>query len=92
LTFAKGSDKEKQAFLNVYFLFNNLLNAQNIISVYRFTGNANDDGYLNAPQFQPNIAAQLDEESFRQMYAQKVDSPFNYGTARTIQLGVRLDF
>jgi hypothetical protein len=92
LTFAKGSDKEKQAFLNVYFLFNNLLNAQNIIGVYRFTGNPNDDGFLNAPQFQPTIESQLDEESFRQMYAQKVDSPFNYGTARTIQLGVRLDF
>lgn len=92
LTFGKDKEQPKKAFLNVYFLINNLLNTQNIISVYRYTGNPNDDGYLNAPLFQPSIEAQLDEESFRQMYGLKVNSPFNYGLARTIQLGLRLDF
>jgi hypothetical protein len=92
LNYGKDAEKQKQAFLNVYLLVNNLLNTQNIIRVYRFTGNPDDDGYLNSPQFQPNIEAQLDSESFRQLYALNVNSPFNYSTARTIQLGLRLDF
>ncbi len=92
LRFGKDGDRQKRAMLNTYLLINNLLNTQNIISVYRFTGNPDDDGYLNAPQFQPAINAQLDEESFRQMYGLKVNSPGNYSVARTIQLGIRLDF
>ena len=46
LTFGKDGEKPKQAFLNVYLLVNNVLNTQNILGVYRFTGNAEDDGYL----------------------------------------------
>ncbi len=92
LLFGKNKEKPKPAMLNVYLLVNNLFNTVNIINVYRFTGNPDDDGYLNAPQFQPAIRGQLDEESFRQMYGLKVNSPFNYGVARVVQLGVRFDF
>lgn len=92
LTFGKDKEKPKKAFLNIYFLINNLLNTQNIINVYRYTGNPDDDGFLQAPLWQPTIESQLDEESFRQLYGLKVNSPFNFGIARTIQLGVRLDF
>jgi hypothetical protein len=92
INFGKDGDKQKKAYLNTYLLINNLLNTRNIISVYRFTGNPDDDGYLNAPQFQPAILSQLDEVSFRQMYGLKVNAPGNYSVARTIQLGLRLDF
>lgn len=92
LNFGKDGEKQKQAFLNVYLLINNLLNTQNILGVYRFTGNPDDDGYLAAPISQPNIRTQIDEEAFRQQYALKVANPFNYSTPRTIQLGVRIDF
>jgi len=92
LTFGKDKEKPKKAFLNIYFLINNLFNTQNIINVYRFTGNPDDDGFLNAPIWQPTIESQLDEESFRQLYGLKVNSPFNFGQARIIQLGLRLDF
>jgi hypothetical protein len=92
LNIGKEGERQKQALLNVYLLVNNLLNAQNIIAAYRFTGNPDDDGYLASPQFLPAINNQIDPESFRQMYALKVASPFNYSIPRTIQLGVRLDF
>ena len=92
LKFGKEGEEQKSALLNVYLLVNNLLNTQNIIQVYRFTGNADDDGYLEAPQFQPAIESSTDIESFRQLYALKVADPFNYATPRTIQIGVRLDF
>ena len=70
----------------------NLLNTQNILGVYRATGNANDDGYLSEAQFQSIIAAQIDEASFREYYALRMNNPFNYSLPRTIRLGVKLDF
>jgi hypothetical protein len=88
----KEGEKDRMASLNVYLLINNLLNTQNIINVYRFTGNPNDDGYLNAAQFQPDIESQIDETSFRELYSLKANNPFHYGLARTIQMGVRFDF
>ncbi|HKL03326.1 MAG TPA: carboxypeptidase regulatory-like domain-containing protein [Cryomorphaceae bacterium] len=91
LELGKG-DNKKSAMLNAYLLINNIFDTQNILGVYRYTGNPDDDGYLAAPQFQPNIRTQLDETSFRQMYALKVANPFNYSAPRTIQLGIRLDF
>jgi hypothetical protein len=60
--------------------------------VYRATGNASDDGYLAASQFQSSIQSQLDEQSFRDMYTIKANNPFNYGIPRTIRLGVKFDF
>lgn len=76
----------------MYLLINNLLNTQNIINVYRFTGNPDDDGFLNAAQFQPQIESQIDETSFRELYSLKANNPFHFGLARTIQMGVRFDF
>lgn len=92
LKFGKEGEQQKHATLNVYLLVNNVLNTQNIIGVYRFTGNPGDDGYLRSPEFQPQIRESSDEQSFREMYALKAANPFNYAMPRTIQLGVRLDF
>jgi len=91
LKFGKGEEK-KTARLNAYLLINNLLNTMNIIDVYRYTGNPDDDGYLTSPIFEPAIEAQIDPEAFRQMYALKMNDPFNFSVPRTIQLGLRLDF
>src|SRR5690606_6802260 len=88
----REGEKDRTANLNVYLLINNLLDTQNILQVYRFTGNPDDDGFLNANEFQPQIAEQNDETSFRQLYSLKANNPAHYGLARTIQLGVRFDF
>jgi len=88
----KEGGSPKTAMLNAYLLINNIFDTQNIIGVYRFTGNPDDDGYLSSPQFQPQIETQLDPVSFRQVYALKVANPFNFTRPRTIQLGLRLDF
>lgn len=93
LSFGKGEgDKAKTANLNIYLLVTNLLNTKNVTGVWRATGNPDDDGYLAAPEFQPEIQRQTDPQSFSDLYALKVDNPFNYGTPRTIRLGARLDF
>jgi hypothetical protein len=88
-----GEEKKKSANLNIYLLVSNLFNTQNILNVYRATGNADDDGYLNAAQWQNQINSQNDVESYRMYYyAMRMDNPFNFGIPRTIRLGVKLDF
>jgi hypothetical protein len=92
LEFGKSDDKKKVAFLNVYLRVTNLLNTANVLNVYRATGNANDDGYLAAAEFQSSIQNQLDEQAFRDYYMMRVDNPFNFGLPRTIRLGIKFDF
>lgn len=87
----RGTQK-KELVLNVYLDIINALNAKNIISVYRATGNADDDGYLSAAEYQAGINAQLDPIAFREQYALKVNSPYNYTLPRRMRFGVILSF
>ena len=92
LNFGKGETKKKSANLNIYLLMTNVFNTLNITNVYRATGNAGDDGYLNAARFQTSIQTQNDEAAFRYYYAMKANNPYNYGIPRQIRLGAKLDF
>ena len=88
----KEGRKGREAYMNVYLQILNLLNSKNVISVYSATGNANDDGYLAAPEWQRQIASQLDPESFVQMYQIYLDNGFNYSTPQQIRLGLMFNF
>ena len=94
IKWTKGSEgkKAKTSMLNIYVDIQNLLNTQNILGVYRKTGNADDDGYLAAAEFQAGIQSQTDEQSFRDLYAVAVNNPFNYSRPRRIRLGLMLNF
>jgi hypothetical protein len=87
---AKGNKKEY--FLNVYLQVLNILNSQNILSVYAATGNPDDDGYLAAAEYQSQINSQLDSQSFRDMYTIRVNDPYNYSSPRMIRIGVGINF
>lgn len=91
IEFGKEGAK-KTTFLNVYLRATNLLNQMNVLSVYRATGNWDDDGYLAAAQYQSSIQNQLDEQSFRDYYSMKIQNAFNISSPRTIRLGVKFDF
>ncbi|MFK7757005.1 MAG: carboxypeptidase-like regulatory domain-containing protein [Flavobacteriales bacterium] len=88
----KEGDQAKTANLNVYLLVNNLLNIRNITSVYRFTGIADDDGWLVSPQAQQNINGQNDSEAFVDLYNAYIQNPFNLVAPRTIRLGLNFSF
>jgi hypothetical protein len=94
ITWSKGSEgkKAKSSTLNVYVDLQNLLNTQNILGVYRKSGNPDDDGFLAAAEHQVTIQSQTDEQSFRDLYAVAVNNPFNYSRPRRIRLGVVLNF
>ena len=91
ITRGEGDDAHSYN-VNVYFWIGNLLNTRNINSVYRFTGIAEDDGYLAAAQYQPLINSQNDPNAFRNYYGMYVNTPSNLGVPRTIRLGVKFDF
>ncbi len=88
----KAGEDKKYAYLNVYIMVQNLLNAENILSVYHATGNPNDDGYLSAAEFQADIAKQVDPQAYRDLYSVKIDSPGNYSLPRRVRLGLSLNF
>ena len=91
-----GGKKEgttgRDAFVNVYLQILNLLNSKNITWVYPATGNANDDGYLSAPEWQREIQSQIDPMAYIQMYQLYVNNGGNYSTPRQIRLGMSINF
>ncbi|MFA8451349.1 MAG: carboxypeptidase-like regulatory domain-containing protein [Bacteroidales bacterium] len=88
----KKEGKRSMSFLNVYLQVENVLNSENIRSVYSYTGNPNDDGFLSAPEWQKAISIKTDEQSFRELYSIFVDNPFNYARPRIIKLGFTYNF
>ena len=78
--------------MNVYVQIQNLLNAQNIIEVYRATGNPEDDGYLTSAAAQNAIDATNDPDSFRYLYSLAVNNPSNYSLPRMWRAGISLQF
>ncbi len=84
--------KGREAYLNVYLQVLNVLNTENIMDVWPATGNANDDGYLAAAEWQRQINEQLDPASYRDMYSIFVDRPWFYSSPRVMRLGVIFNF
>jgi hypothetical protein len=87
----KWNDK-KSSRLNVYVQVQNLMDAKNIMNIYRATGNANDDGYLTSAAAQNSIDAQNDPESFRYLYSLAVNNPSHYSLPRMWRAGISLQF
>lgn len=88
----EAGSKAKYAYLNVYLEISNLLDAKNVLDVYPYTGNPDDDGYLTHSDYQDAISTQNSEESYRNYYSMYINSPYNYSLPRTIRLGVQLNF
>ncbi len=87
----KVSD-EKPLYVNVYLLCQNVFNAANILSVYAFTGNPDDDGYITSATGQQAVAGQLNPETFVLLYNIKQNRPGNYSLGRRLQLGAIFNF
>jgi hypothetical protein len=87
-----ASDKQKFAWMTVYFQFLNLMNTQNIIGVYPSTGNPDDDGYLSSAIAQPVIASAPNPESYQDHYTAAVFEPGFFSTQRRMRLGLIIEF
>jgi len=85
-------ENQRQGNINVYLRINNVLNSKNVLQVYSYTGNPEDDGYLSAAEWQKQISEQLDSEAYRDLYAVAVNRPWHYASPRTIHLGMIFNF
>ncbi len=80
----------------------NVLGKKNVLAVYRATGEAGNDGFLDTPGGGAYVASQLDPDAGAFNYlayvggpvniggAQSTSAPLFYGPPRRIRLGVRL--
>ncbi|MCD4732122.1 MAG: hypothetical protein K8R74_16060 [Bacteroidales bacterium] len=83
---------DKNAYFDVYVQILNLFNTKNILGVYAATGNPDDDGYLAAAEWQREINSQVDPQSYRDLYAVRIDVPWHYSSPRQIRLGIQFNF
>jgi hypothetical protein len=98
----KGAqDTRKVVPLNVYLQVTNLLNTENILEVYRFTGSPYTDGYLNsdlaANEFTTKeLINRGYGQSFRDLYRIALEIPNDrnsyFARPRIIQLGASISF
>ncbi len=88
----KDSDKRKKANLNIYIQVLNLLNTLNILGVYNFTGNPDDDGYLSSAYAQATLKNANSPQAYSDMYGIYINNPANYNLPRQIRIGLMLDF
>jgi outer membrane receptor protein involved in Fe transport len=88
----KYSNGRRNASFDVYVQVQNLLNTLNVLGVYPFTGSAEDDGWLASPQAQQVIQAQVDAQSYVDLYNVAVVNPFNYALPARWRLGFLFNF
>ncbi|MEO0469672.1 MAG: hypothetical protein AAF206_08640 [Bacteroidota bacterium] len=78
--------------VNVYITVLNLFDTRNVVSVYRFTGLPEDDGYLESGSGQQDIVTQIDPQSFVDQYRLRLQNPNNFSLPRRIRLGLLMSF
>lgn len=88
----KEGEGKKHANLNIYLQVLNLLNTRNILNVYNYTGNPEDDGYLASSLGQTAINNTINSAAFVDQYNIYSNKSGNYARPRTIRIGVLLDF
>ncbi|MFN7690118.1 MAG: TonB-dependent receptor, partial [Bacteroidota bacterium] len=87
-----GENAGRRGNLNIYLQVLNLLNAKNIVSVYRATGNPDDDGFLTSPSSSAIINSYPSPAAFIDQYDIRINNPNNYSIPRRMRIGVTLDF
>jgi hypothetical protein len=87
-----GENAGRRGNLNIYLQVLNLLNAKNIVSVYRATGNPDDDGILTSPSSSAIINSFPSPAAFIDQYDIRINNPNNYSIPRRMRIGVTLDF
>jgi hypothetical protein len=88
----KDSEEKKHANLNIYLQVLNLFNTRNVLGVYNFTGNPDDDGYLNSPLAQSTVQSLNSPQGYIDQYNIYMNNPGNYNRPRVIRIGLQLDF
>ncbi len=89
INYAKG---QKQGVLYTFVIISNVLNTENVVSVWPYTGQPNDDGFLSSPRGQQAVSNQINAESYQALYRVINNNPGFYRGPRFAQLGLRFQF
>lgn len=91
-----NTEKNKKLWFNAYFRVQNLFNTKNIVNVYKFSNDAENDGYLQSSFGQDRIKGVVDTNrdvsAFLDAYGWRLLAPGNFTLPRRMYLGVILDF
>jgi hypothetical protein len=104
LTFARiGRKKDDQGEIiknsgkrlsgSVFVYFENLLNTRNVVGLYSYSGEPDDDGYLASPQGQQELNTEIIfDQSYIDLYNTRINSPFNFNNPRRAYVGFSMNF
>ncbi|MBR4787212.1 MAG: TonB-dependent receptor [Bacteroidales bacterium] len=82
----------KPGYVTVYVDIENLFNFKNVISVYDYTGNPDDDGFISSAEYQQVINSQVYVPGFINYYTMRVQNPYNYSRPIRASLGLQFGF
>jgi hypothetical protein len=85
-------DSQAQRSLNIYTYVNNLLGLDNIQSVFGWSGDPTNDGYLESKLGQQDVRINQNPDSFRDIYSMAVQNPDYFSLPRRIVLGASFNF
>ena len=86
------TDGKDPFYVNGYILIENALDTRNVLGVYPYTGNPDDDGYLSSAVGQQSLETQLDRQAFIDQYSIRINNPGNYTLPRRIRCGLSFNF
>ncbi len=78
--------------LNLYVQVLNLLNTQNVLGVYSYTGLPTDDGWLTSDPGLQFIPSQISPEAYVDQYSARLLSPEDFSLPRRIRVGLLFNF
>jgi hypothetical protein len=78
--------------LRVFLWVQNLFDNVNVLSVYRFTGSAFDDGFITSPQAQAQVDAATNAQSLVDLYNVRLVNPGLFALPRMTRIGMALYF
>jgi hypothetical protein len=89
---ANVGKKSHQLYLNTYLQVQNLLDAQDISFVYKYTGLPNQDGYLQSAAGKSEASNSASQQAFIDQYNVKLNDPSHYVAPRFIRIGASINF
>lgn len=91
-----NKESSKKMWFNAYFRVQNLFNTRNIIDLYKFSNDPENDGFLQSSFGQDRIRGVVDTgrdvEAFLDAYSWRMLAPGNFTLPRRMYVGVILDF
>jgi hypothetical protein len=88
----KEGKEQRNLNFNIYCQIQNLINAKNILGVYRYTGNPSDDGYLGSPTGVVDVNSRPYPESYKDLYRAYINRSSNYSKPYSVRFGLIMGF